>query len=214
MHRARTWGEALRSLGSKALDRLRPRTVLYLHLSEDALHGTAGTQVARTNLGPVGLAQLEEWLGTDRLTVRPVIDLADQSAVDAYEIPQAMAEHLQLREPYEVFPWGTLASDKADGDHTRPYVPPDEGGPPGQTATDNLGPLEPTPPQRQDLRRLHLPPTPPRPLPLAAPLRPLVPVDHTGSHYLGRETPEILLQTRDRTVSRVELAWSDILVAA
>ncbi len=28
-----------------------------------------------------------------------------------------------------------------DQDHTKPYIPPDDGGPPGQTSLDNLGPL-------------------------------------------------------------------------
>ena len=45
---ARVLGEALRSLGKAAVDRLRPRTVLYLHLAEEALAGRPDTDVVRT----------------------------------------------------------------------------------------------------------------------------------------------------------------------
>jgi hypothetical protein len=185
--------------------------VLYVHLSEEALHGDAGTQVARTDLGPVSLAQLQEWLGTDRITVKPVIDLTDQSSVDSYEIPPRIAEHLRLREPYEVFPWGTLPSANADGDHTRPYVPTDEGGPPGQTTTDNLGPLS----RRHHNAKTFGGFTCHQPLPglylWQLPCGIWYRVDHTGSHCLGRQTPTILLQTHDRTASRVELEWTSRL---
>jgi hypothetical protein len=205
--RARAWGEALRSLGAKVVDRLRPRTVLYLHLSEEA-------RVGRSNLGPLGLAQLEEWLGTDRVVVKPVIDLAGQESVDGYEVPKRMAEHLRLREPYEVFPWGTQLSQDADNDHTVPYVPPDQGGPPGQTNPGNLGPLG----RRHHNSKTHGGFVCHQPLPglylWQLPCGLWYQVDHTGTHALGHETPEILCQKQRARHSRVELAWSDILVTA
>lgn len=40
-----------------------------------------------------------------------------------------------------MFPFGTCTSPKMDLDHTKPYVPMDDGGPPGQTRFGNLGPM-------------------------------------------------------------------------
>ena len=59
------FGRLLHQLGTKALTRLRPRTVLYLHLAEEAVDGVASAKVARAEeLGPLGVEQLREWLGT------------------------------------------------------------------------------------------------------------------------------------------------------
>ena len=52
-----------------------------------------------------------------------------------------MREHVQLRNPVDVFPYGTTSSRSADLDHTTPYLPPAAGGPPGQTSPTNLGPV-------------------------------------------------------------------------
>jgi hypothetical protein len=46
-----------------------------------------------------------------------------------------------LQTPASMFPWGTSTSRRMDLDHTIPYRPPVRGGPPGQTAVDDLGPL-------------------------------------------------------------------------
>ncbi len=43
--------------------------------------------------------------------------------------------------PVDSFPYATSASRSGDLDHTTPYRDPDQGGPPGQTRTGNLGPL-------------------------------------------------------------------------
>ncbi len=48
---------------------------------------------------------------------------------------------MRLRHPTEVFPYGSCSSASVDLDHTVPYRPPGEGGPPGQTGLGNLGPL-------------------------------------------------------------------------
>lgn len=217
--RARDWGQALRSLGTEALDRLRPATVLYVHLSDHAVSGRS--PVARTNLGPVGLDQLKDWLstglstrlGTDRVVVKPVIDLANQTSVDAYETPTWMRELLELREPYEIFPWGTLPSENTDEDHTRPYVPPDKGGPPGQTHPGNLGPLA----RRHHNAKTHGGFRCYQPLPglyyWQTPSGYWYQVDHTGTHALGRETPEIIRNTQDHTRTRAELTWGNFLLA-
>jgi hypothetical protein len=75
------------------------------------------------------------------VTVKPVLDLADQTPVDAYEIPDRLREAIHLRNPVDVFPYATNTSRRRDIDHTIPYRPPDHGGPPGQTRVDNLGPM-------------------------------------------------------------------------
>ncbi len=133
-------GRLLLAQGATALARLRPRTVIYVHIAAEALH--TGTGVARVEgLGPVELSALRELLGHDAIVVKPVIDHRDQTPVDAYEVSAAMREAMAMRHPFEVFPWGTLRSRNADQDHTIPFRRPDDGGPPGQTHPDNLGPL-------------------------------------------------------------------------
>ena len=122
-------------------DRARPRAVIYVHLSEEAL--TAGTGVARVeDVGPVLLGRLRSLLG-DRcsISVKPVIDLpAGHTPVDCYEIPARLREQLQLRYPADVFPYAAGVSRRMDMDHTIAYLSPDRGGPPGQTRIGNLGP--------------------------------------------------------------------------
>ncbi len=110
---ARVLGEALRSLGVAALTRLRPRTVLYLHLAEEAVTTApgCGSQVVRSEgLGALTRQQLQEWLGADQVVVRPVIDLHGQEPVDAYEVPSHLREAMVLASPFEVFPYGTTPS--------------------------------------------------------------------------------------------------------
>jgi hypothetical protein len=121
--------------------RARPRVVIYVHLSEDALR--AGRGVARVEeVGPILLGQLGAVLG-DRCTInlKPVIDLpAGHTPVDSYEIPASLREQILLRYPADVFPYAAAVGRRIDVDHTKPYVNLDSGGPPGQTRIGNLGP--------------------------------------------------------------------------
>jgi len=128
--------------------RARPGVVLHVHLSEEALlahlanPGQGG--VARMeDVGPVTVGQVRRFLNrTDcDIRVQPVIDATETPAVDEYEIPRRMLELMFLQQPASMFPWGTGVSRRMDLDHTIPYRSPDRGGPPGQTATGNLGPL-------------------------------------------------------------------------
>jgi hypothetical protein len=139
------FGRVLAQLGTKALDRLRPRSVLYLHLAREAVGGHFGTGVVRVEdpvaAGPISTDQLKAWVANDRITVRPVLDPSGATPVDGYEIPTHLREATQLLHPFEVFPYGTLPTRQADLDHTHAYRAPDDGGPPGQTALANLGPL-------------------------------------------------------------------------
>ena len=122
-------------------DRARPRAVVYVHLSEEAL--TAGRGLARVEqVGPVLLHRLRSLLGDHcTISLKPVIDLpAGHTPVDSYEIPARLREQLQLRNPADVFPYAAAVSRRIDLDHTIPYLSPDRGGPPGQTRIGNLGP--------------------------------------------------------------------------
>ena len=79
-------------------ERARPRAVVYVHLSGEAL--TAGTGVARVeNVGPILLNRLRLLLGDHcSINLKPVIDLpAGHTPIDAYEIPASLREQLQLR---------------------------------------------------------------------------------------------------------------------
>jgi hypothetical protein len=119
----------------------RPRAIIYVHLSEEALN--AGRGVARVeDVGPVLLSQLHMILGDHcSISMKPVIDLpAGHAPVDSYEIPARLREQLQLRNPADVFPYAAAVSRSIDIDHTIPYLSPDKGGPPGQTRIGNLGP--------------------------------------------------------------------------
>jgi hypothetical protein len=122
-------------------DRARPRAVIYIHISEEAV--SAGAGIARVeDVGPVLLNRLHALLG-DHCTInlKPVIDLpAGLTPVDSYEIPARLREQLQLRYPADVFPYAAAVNRRLELDHTLAYLSPDKGGPPGQTRIGNLGP--------------------------------------------------------------------------
>ncbi|MFW6597827.1 hypothetical protein ACOCHS_04800, partial [Propionibacteriaceae bacterium Y2011] len=117
--------------------KLRPRVLLNLHLAEQTVR--TGTGVARTEgIGPQAAEQVRAWLGDCTILLRPVIDLpAGLTPVDAYEIPQAMRDHMRLRQPVSSFPFAA-SRGRLDLDHTIPYRP---GCGPGQTRIANLAPL-------------------------------------------------------------------------
>jgi hypothetical protein len=52
-----------------------------------------------------------------------------------------MRELIILRDRHCVFPWCARDARGCDLDHIDPYVPPDQGGPPGQTRPSNLAAL-------------------------------------------------------------------------
>jgi hypothetical protein len=121
-------------------EKLRPRAVLYVRVTRDALRAGTGVAHCESGVGPVTVAALRDLLGHYHVTVRPVLDLRGQVPVDAYEVPHAMREALRLARPSSVFPW-SRSTRIPDLDHTRPYLAPEDGGPPGQTRPGNLGPL-------------------------------------------------------------------------
>ncbi len=128
---------ALAALQAANWSTMAPRAVLYVHLHETALHGTDA--VARVEgLGPVTSSQLRVLLAGARVSVKPVIDLADRIRSTAYEHPEALKERVHLITGGDYWPWATSTSRNVDFDHVTPY---DRDGPPGQTGTHNSGPL-------------------------------------------------------------------------
>lgn len=129
--------------------KLRPKVVLHIHLSEEALlsyhndRSRFGGGVGRfEGVGPVTMGQIRRFL-TDTnsdITVQPVIDPHDATPVDSYEIPRRIRDAMFLRMPASCFPYATTTG-RLELDHTKAYLPPARGGPPGQTGIHNLGPL-------------------------------------------------------------------------
>jgi hypothetical protein len=124
----------------------RRQTVLHLHLSETAIRGTGTGEVGRieNTRTPVTAETIREWVGRPdlHLVVQPVKDLAEHVSVDAYEVPDRIAEAVALRDLTCVFPWCTrparrLLPDEhgADCDHRHPHA---QG---GATCSCNIAPL-------------------------------------------------------------------------
>src|SRR5664279_2440970 len=117
----------------------KPRVTLYLHLHESAI--TTGAGVGRAEgLGPATIDQIKTWLARSDVTVKPVIDLDNRASIDAYEVPDRTRETVLLRNPCCPFPWCTNLTRNKDIDHIEAYEPPDDGGPPDQTAAHKLAP--------------------------------------------------------------------------
>jgi hypothetical protein len=131
--------EVLKALEKAHPERFRPRTVLYVHLSERALAGLTAPVARVEGVGPV-LATAELFAGTD-VSLRPVIDLNDRVDLNCYEHPVRLAEQRKLTTPGDYFPYAVAVPGLAgsvDLDHPTPYRPD---GPPGQTGMHNSGPL-------------------------------------------------------------------------
>ncbi|MGL5811029.1 MAG: HNH endonuclease signature motif containing protein [Nocardioides sp.] len=117
----------------------RPVT-LYLHLTDtDLTHPDRTGQVGRCqNTGTaIDVEQIRAWCnapGTS-VTITPIIDLNDTVRVDQYEIPDRIAERIELRDGSCVFPHCTRPATTCDTDHITPYAHD------GPTSTDNLAPL-------------------------------------------------------------------------
>ena len=129
-----------------AIARRDAKVRLYLHVSlTDVLtRGATSTSTGTVEgLGPATLDVIREWVGKARASIQPVIHVAaeDRWSMDRHDPHPAMAEQVRLRDERCVFPWCNRGARQCDLDHLIPYVPPEEGGPPGQTSPDGLAPL-------------------------------------------------------------------------
>ncbi len=118
--------------------------VLVFHVTDrDLLEERHGVAHSPT-LGPVLVGRLRSWLlCAGKVSIAPVVDLdpAAHPPVDAHDPPARMAAMVRLRDETCVYPRCGRPSRACDLDHTDAYVPPSEGGPPGQTRPANLAPL-------------------------------------------------------------------------
>ncbi len=119
------------------------RAVVYLHLTQADLDRTTGNSaavgVARVaGAGPALLDQIRDWLGHRHVTIRPILDIPGLTAVDRYEVPTPIAAAIRHRTPADCFPYSANTTGNGDNEHTVPYTPIHDGGPPGQTRVDNL----------------------------------------------------------------------------
>ncbi len=111
---------------------------LIVHVDANDL--TKGTGVARVERwGTILTEYLPEFLRGSNVTVRPVLDPNILGALDRYEPSAAMRLALQVRNPVDVFPYGTRQARACDLDHTQPYQ--FDRNVTGQTGMHNLGPL-------------------------------------------------------------------------
>ena len=120
---------------------------LYVHLTGDDLHRHTEhgetTPADVEKLGTATLDLLKTWLQRfSGITLKPVLDMAKSTsstdAVDQHDPPAWMRDLVILRDGHCVFPGCNVDARRCDLDHTVPYVPMDEGGPPGQTHPANL----------------------------------------------------------------------------
>ncbi|HEX2175934.1 MAG TPA: hypothetical protein VHG70_08475 [Nocardioidaceae bacterium] len=122
--------------------KLLPRVTVYLHLYARTDTGEVGPVARWEGEGPISSQYVRDLLGPSaHFTIKPVLDLAGMAPVDGYEIPDRHREAVHLRTPVDVFPYAANTSRRQQLDHTDPYIPPDHGGPPGQTGLHNLGPM-------------------------------------------------------------------------
>ncbi len=130
----------VKRLGPAALSRVLPRATLHIHATEQALE--SGQGVARVEgAGPITVGQVRSFLRHSRVSPVRVVQPAEQRPVDGYEFPGSVREAALLTSPRDVFPWATSTSRRRDLDHPDPYLPPDRGGPPGQTRLGNAAPM-------------------------------------------------------------------------
>jgi len=118
------------------------QVVLHVHLTDTAHTSSAanaGAELARLEHGDRLLLadQVRNWCGRPetKITVKPVINLAERLSTGAYQIPDRIRDHVIARDPQCVFPHCTRNARSCDLDHVDPHA---RGGP---TATENLAPL-------------------------------------------------------------------------
>jgi hypothetical protein len=95
--------------------------VLYLHLSEDALSSgdpNAPAWVDNAGRDLVTAGQVADWCrAAGKVTVKPVIDLAESLSSSSYQPSPALAELVRLRDTTCVFPWCNRPATSCDLDH-------------------------------------------------------------------------------------------------
>jgi hypothetical protein len=185
--------------------KLLPTVVLYLHL-----YGGKDTEgVTRVEgLGTV----TESWVGRHlgdlaRFKITPVLDLAGQAPVDAYEIPDRHRQAVHLMTPADTFPFATCTSRKMQVDHTVPYDHT-KGPGSGQSRVGNYGPMTTTHHRIKTHGRWQVQQPFPGIYVWRDPHGAYYLVDHTGTRRINPD------QTKARPESRLETYLGQILLAS
>ncbi len=124
-------GDALNT-GHQPGPLVKPRQVtIHVHLRDQA------TGRCDTTKAPISVHQVRGWCThpDTQIIIRPIKDLNDHIRVDAYEVPDRLADQAEQRDSTCVHPWCTRPATSCDNDHCIPY---ERGGP---TASDNIAPL-------------------------------------------------------------------------
>jgi hypothetical protein len=109
------------------------QVMLYLHLTPEGrgLFENAGKHLVTGD-------QIREWCRTAaQITIRPVLDLAEEITATGYHPTERQREQATLRDRWCPFPYCETNARNGDLDHIKRYDP---NGPPGQTTSSNLGP--------------------------------------------------------------------------
>ena len=116
--------------------------VIYLHLTDVAVTGTAGAASVENTRTAISVEQVKAWCtGTNtHVTIRPVIDLNDNLATSSYRPTDVIRDQAILTNPTCVFPRCTRPARTADLDHLEEWDPNDPDSS-GRTASRNLAPL-------------------------------------------------------------------------
>lgn len=117
---------------------VKPRqVVLYVHLSQAALHGTDPVAKLERGRSVIGVEQVRSWCGRpdSQVIVKPVIDPDTCTWTDSDQVPDRIKEQVAVRDQTCVFPWCTRPARTCDHDHV---VPRSRNGP---TCSCNLAPL-------------------------------------------------------------------------
>ena len=117
---------------------------IHVHTDGEAAVGPVVRVDAPGVHGPRHLTAVDQWLRDAApgaaINISRVIDLGDRISVDAYEAPARLRDQVDERDLVCSFPWCGRRG-RYDLDHIVEYVEPEEGGPPGQTNTDNMARL-------------------------------------------------------------------------
>jgi hypothetical protein len=109
---------------------VKPRRV---HINVHLRDQKAGR--CETTRAPISVEQVKSWCTNPdtQVVIRPIRDLNEHIRVDAYEVPDRLADQVTERDGTCIHPWCTRpAAWSCDKDHCQPY---DRGGP---TSTDNI----------------------------------------------------------------------------
>lgn len=122
-----------------------PAVMLFVHMYGD----TDSDGVARLEgASPLTEAWIAQHLvNAAKVTVRPVLDLAGQAPVDAYEIPERHRQAVHLMTPADTFPYSSAlgrhdpARPRLQIDHTKAYRHGPQAKGAGQSRIGNYGPM-------------------------------------------------------------------------